>query len=98
MDKLNLKKLTTESRNENTMDIDKVSTLEMVKIINNEDKKVAEAVEVELPKIAEAKPPPNTPMSTSRPIPSAVFINLLFCLLFTETSLPTNALRLLLNS
>lgn len=54
MDKLNLKKLTTESRNENTMDIDKVSTLEMVKIINNEDKKVAEAVEVELPKIAEA--------------------------------------------
>lgn len=54
MDKLNLKKLTTESRNENTMDIDKISTLEMVKVINNEDKKVAEAVEVELPKIAEA--------------------------------------------
>ncbi|MBZ9685827.1 N-acetylmuramic acid 6-phosphate etherase [Clostridium estertheticum] len=54
MDKLNLKKLTTESRNENTMDIDRISTLEMVKVINNEDKKVAEAVEVELPKIAEA--------------------------------------------
>ena len=54
MDRLNLKKLTTESRNENTMDIDKSSTLEMVKVINNEDKKVAEAVEVELPKIAEA--------------------------------------------
>ncbi|MGH4125464.1 MAG: N-acetylmuramic acid 6-phosphate etherase [Clostridium sp.] len=54
MDNLNLKKLTTESRNENTMDIDKLSTLEMVKVINNEDKKVAEAVEVELPKIAQA--------------------------------------------
>ncbi|MBU3112309.1 N-acetylmuramic acid 6-phosphate etherase [Clostridium lacusfryxellense] len=54
MDKLNLKKLTTESRNENTMDIDSVSTLEMVKMINNEDKKVAQAVEKELPKIAEA--------------------------------------------
>jgi len=52
MDSLNLKKLTTESRNENTMDIDTVSTLEMVKMINNEDKKVAEAVEKELPKIA----------------------------------------------
>ena len=54
MDRLNLKKLTTESRNDNTMDIDTVSTLEMVKKINNEDKKVAEAVEKELPKIAEA--------------------------------------------
>lgn len=54
MDRLNLKDLTTESRNENTMDIDKVSTLEMVKKINDEDKKVAIAVEKELPKIAEA--------------------------------------------
>lgn len=54
MDKIFLKKLTTESRNDNTMDIDTVSTLEMVKKINNEDKKVAEAVEKELPKIAEA--------------------------------------------
>ena len=54
MDKIFLKKLTTESRNNNTMDIDTVSTLEMVKKINNEDKKVAEAVEKELPKIAEA--------------------------------------------
>lgn len=54
MDIINLKKLTTESRNENTMDIDKVTTLEMVKKINNEDKRVAEAVEKEVPKIAEA--------------------------------------------
>ncbi|NNU78343.1 N-acetylmuramic acid 6-phosphate etherase [Clostridium estertheticum] len=52
MDNLNLKRLITESRNENTMNIDTVSTLEMVKIINNEDKKVAGAVEKELPKIA----------------------------------------------
>lgn len=52
MDNLKLKKLITESRNENTMNIDTVSTLEMVKIINNEDKKVAGAVEKELPKIA----------------------------------------------
>ncbi|MBW9152861.1 N-acetylmuramic acid 6-phosphate etherase [Clostridium estertheticum] len=52
MDNLNLKKLITESRNENTMNIDTISTLEMVKIINNEDKKVAGAVEKELPKIA----------------------------------------------
>ncbi len=54
MNKINLEKLTTESRNKNTVNIDKVSTLEMVKLINDEDKKVAEAVEIELPKIAEA--------------------------------------------
>ncbi|WP_195266801.1 N-acetylmuramic acid 6-phosphate etherase [Clostridium sp. 1001275B_160808_H3] len=54
MNKINLEKLTTESRNQDTIDIDKVSTLEMVKKINNEDKKVAEAVEAELPKIAKA--------------------------------------------
>lgn len=54
MKKIDLEKLTTESRNQNTLNIDKVSTLEMVKLINNEDKKVAEAVEAELPRIAEA--------------------------------------------
>ena len=54
MKKIDLEKLTTESRNQNTLNIDKVSTLEMVKIINSEDKKVALAVEEELPKIAEA--------------------------------------------
>ena len=53
-DRLNLKSLTTESRNQNTLDIDRVSTIEMVKKINDEDKKVAEAVEKELPQIAEA--------------------------------------------
>lgn len=54
MSDLKLDKITTESRNLNTSNIDKVSTLEMVKIINNEDKKVAEAVEKEIPKIAQA--------------------------------------------
>lgn len=54
MSKIILDKLTTESRNKDTLNIDKVSTLEMVKIINNEDKKVALAVESELPQIAEA--------------------------------------------
>ena len=54
MKKIVLDKLTTESRNESTLNIDKVSTLEMVKIINNEDKKVALAVEKELPEIAKA--------------------------------------------
>ena len=54
MKKIVLDKLTTESINESTLNIDKVSTLEMVKLINNEDKKVALAVEKELPEIAKA--------------------------------------------
>lgn len=43
----------TEHDNENTSQIDEVSTLEAVQLINNEDKKVAEAVEKALPRIAE---------------------------------------------
>jgi N-acetylmuramic acid 6-phosphate etherase len=43
----------TERDNENTSNIDKVSTLEAVRLINAEDKKVAEAVEKVLPEIAE---------------------------------------------
>ena len=39
-----LSKLVTEARNENTINIDSVSTLEMIEMINEEDKKVAEAV------------------------------------------------------
>ena len=54
MDKLNLDKLTTESRNQNTLDIDKVLTIEMLQKINKEDKKVAIAVEKEIPQIADA--------------------------------------------
>ena len=44
MDKLNLGKLTTESRNQNTLDIDKVSTIEMLQKINEEDKKVVKVL------------------------------------------------------
>ena len=54
MSTIKLENLTTESRNSSSLNIDKVSTLDMVKIINNEDKKVALAVEKELVKIAEA--------------------------------------------
>ncbi len=51
---MNLADLTTEKRNPASANIDKVSTLEMVQIINNEDKKVAFAVERVLPEIAAA--------------------------------------------
>ncbi|WP_200789756.1 N-acetylmuramic acid 6-phosphate etherase [Clostridium fallax] len=49
---IDLNKLTTEKRNKNTLNIDRVSTLEMVKIINKEDGKVAKAIESQLDKIA----------------------------------------------
>lgn len=51
---IDLNKMVTEKRNLNTKDIDKVSTLEMVRKINDEDKLVAYAVEKELPQISEA--------------------------------------------
>lgn len=46
--------LPTEKRNPATERIDSLSTLEMVKLINREDHKVAPAVEKELPRIAAA--------------------------------------------
>lgn len=49
---VNLKKISTESRNPNTMDIDRVSTLEVLQKINNEDKTVPLAVEKALPQIS----------------------------------------------
>lgn len=45
---------TTEQINPNTTGIDKLPTLDALRIINNEDKKVAEAVEKALPAIARA--------------------------------------------
>ena len=51
--KIDLEKLITETRNSKSADIDKVSTLEMLKIINDEDKIVAYAIEKELPNIAD---------------------------------------------
>ncbi|CAN5469470.1 N-acetylmuramic acid 6-phosphate etherase [soil metagenome] len=44
----------TEQDNENTFNIDKVSTLDAIKLINTEDKKVAFAIEKVLPEIAAA--------------------------------------------
>lgn len=51
---IQLNKLPTEQRNPNTADIDRISTLEMVRRINDEDKKVAYAVEQELESVAQA--------------------------------------------
>lgn len=45
---------TTEQINPNTTEIDSLPTLEALRIINNEDKKVAEAIEKVLPAIARA--------------------------------------------
>jgi N-acetylmuramic acid 6-phosphate etherase len=44
----------TEQSNVNTRNIDQLSTLEMLRVINNEDRRVAEAVAEALPAIAEA--------------------------------------------
>lgn len=41
---LNLKKLTTEARNQNTMNLDMMTPLEVVTAMNNEDAKVPEAI------------------------------------------------------
>ncbi|MGC8654111.1 MAG: N-acetylmuramic acid 6-phosphate etherase [Candidatus Kryptoniota bacterium] len=46
--------LVTEQRNPASMDIDSKNVIDILRIINNEDKKVAFAVEKELPYIAEA--------------------------------------------
>ena len=54
IDMVRLDKLPTEQRNPNTGCIVRLPTLEMVRLINDEDKKVAFAVERELPRIAEA--------------------------------------------
>ena len=49
-----ISKLATEQRNPNSMDIDARTTAEILKIINNEDKKVPVAVEKELPYIEQS--------------------------------------------
>lgn len=54
MKRINLEQLVTEGINENTNNIDKVSTLEMLTMINEEDKKIAFEVQKELPNIAKA--------------------------------------------
>ena len=49
-----LKRIATEQRNQNTMNIDTLPTLDMIRLINREDYKVAEAVSLVTDKIAEA--------------------------------------------
>ncbi|WP_049212128.1 N-acetylmuramic acid 6-phosphate etherase [Proteus mirabilis] len=49
---IDLSNFVTESRNHHSEHIDTLSTLEMLKVINNEDKKVPFAVEATLPHIA----------------------------------------------
>jgi N-acetylmuramic acid 6-phosphate etherase len=49
-----ISKLTTEQRNSKSINIDKLSTLEILKIINDEDKLVPYAVEKEIPYIEQA--------------------------------------------
>ena len=51
---LELTKLDTEQRNERTMNIDNLDTLGMLTVINAEDHRVAEAVRLVLPEIAQA--------------------------------------------
>ncbi|AOT70836.1 N-acetylmuramic acid 6-phosphate etherase [Geosporobacter ferrireducens] len=51
---MDFKALTTEGVNPNTIDIDCVPTEEMIRMINEEDKTVAFAVEKEIPMIAKA--------------------------------------------
>ncbi|WP_100157774.1 N-acetylmuramic acid 6-phosphate etherase [Proteus columbae] len=50
---IDLSNLVTESRNYNSENIDTLSTLDMLKVINNEDKKVPLAVEKALPEIVQ---------------------------------------------
>lgn len=49
---MNLRKLVSENRNENSMNLDEMSSLEIVQTMNNEDKKVAFAIQEVLPEIA----------------------------------------------
>ena len=49
-----LEKMLSEQRNPNTLHIDSLSSLDIVTLLNNEDKLVALAVEKNLPQIAQA--------------------------------------------
>lgn len=49
-----LTQLVTEQRNPNSMDLDQLSALEIVRLMNNEDKQVPLAIEKCLPQIAQA--------------------------------------------
>lgn len=51
---INIEGMTTETVNEATKQIDELDSLGIVTLINEEDKKVAQAIEAELPQIAKA--------------------------------------------
>ena len=51
---VDLAKLDTEQQNENTINLDKMSIKEALTVMNNEDKKVAEAIEEVIPEIEKA--------------------------------------------
>jgi N-acetylmuramic acid 6-phosphate etherase len=50
---LNLKNMSTETRNQNTMNLDTMSPLEVITVMNQEDAKVPEAIKPALPNIAQ---------------------------------------------
>lgn len=51
---IDLSKLTTEARNQDTMHLDEMTPLELVTVMNHEDQKVIQAIEKVLPQIATA--------------------------------------------
>jgi len=51
---MDIKKLSTEGRNPQTTDLDEMSPLEIVSVMNQEDQKVPAAIKTELPQIATA--------------------------------------------
>ena len=51
---VNLSGMTTETRNEASSDLDTMTSLEIVTLMNSEDSKIAAAVKAQLPQIAKA--------------------------------------------
>lgn len=51
---MDLNKLTTEERNERSMNLDQLSSLQIIQLMNEEDAKVPQAIERVLPQIAQA--------------------------------------------
>ena len=49
---MDLKKFATETRNQNSMKLDRMSALEIVTLMNQEDRKICPAIEEVLPEIA----------------------------------------------
>ncbi|MGX7108099.1 N-acetylmuramic acid 6-phosphate etherase [Facklamia miroungae] len=50
---MDLDRLSTETRNKNTLNLDQMETLEIIQKMNQEDRKISLAIENQLPKIAE---------------------------------------------